>query len=79
MDNLEKYQEVFVDIFDVQAERLNDKFTFEEISCWDSITHMSLISRLEDTFDIMFETEEILHFGSYNNGIQLLRNKGVVI
>lgn len=36
MDNLEKYQEVFVDIFDVQAERLNDKFTFEEISCWDS-------------------------------------------
>ncbi len=79
MDNLEKYQEVFVDIFDVQAERLNDKFTFEEISYWDSITHMSLISRLEDTFDIMFETEEILHFGSYNNGIQLLRNKGVVI
>lgn len=79
MSNLEKYQEVFVDIFNVKIDELNDKFTFKENAAWDSITHMSLISRLEDSFNIMFETEEILHFGSYDNGIRLLRGKGVEI
>ena len=40
MNNLKKYQSVFVDIFNVPLEVLNDNITFANTENWDSITHM---------------------------------------
>ena len=60
MNNLKKYQSVFVDIFNVPLEVLNDNFTFANTENWDSITHMGLIADLETVFDVMLDTEEIL-------------------
>lgn len=77
MNNLKKYNNVFINIFNITEDKLNNKFTFADTEIWDSITHMSLVADLEDTFDVMFETEEILNFGSYENGIKILKAKGV--
>jgi len=46
---------------------------------WDSMAHMELIALLEDTFNIMFETEDILHYGSYENGKTIIKKYGVEI
>lgn len=77
MVNLEKYQKIFEETFNVSAEELNESFTFKDVDSWDSMTHMTLITELEDTFDIMFETEDIIHYGSYMNGIEILKKYGV--
>lgn len=77
MTNLEKYQKVFCDLFDVRIDELNENFTFANIEKWDSLAHLSLISELEATFDVMFETEDILHYGGYMNGIEILKRYGV--
>lgn len=77
MSNLEKYIEVFKTVFDIDGSELNDKFNFGEVSTWDSMTHLMLISELENTFDIMFETEDILHFGGFVNGQKILTKYGV--
>lgn len=77
MDNLQKYRDVFVNVFNVNAAELNEKFTFKDIKRWDSVAHLTLISELEDAFDVLFESEDILHFGSYLNGIEILKNYGV--
>lgn len=77
MDNLEKYNDIFCDVFGVDVEQLNDTFTFGCVKEWDSVAHMNLISELEDTFDVMFETEDILHYGSYLNGIEILKKYDV--
>lgn len=79
MDNKEKYINIFKDLFNVEETKLNDKFTFADVDNWDSLTHMSLISLLEDEFDVFFDTEDILNFGSFNNGINILRKYGVEI
>lgn len=79
MTNLDKYQRVFEDVFDVKKDVLNDGFTFKDVPQWDSVAHLSLISALEDTFDVLFESEDILHFGSYENGKRLLRKMGINI
>ncbi len=79
MDNKEKYINIFKDLFNVEETKLNDKFTFAAVDNWDSLTHMSLISMLEDEFDVFFDTEDILNFGSFNNGINILRKYGVEI
>ena len=77
MSNLEKYQKVFCNLFDVEVDSLNEDFTFTNIEKWDSLAHLSLISELEDAFDVMFETDDILHFGGFMNGIEILKRYGV--
>ncbi|MED3781068.1 acyl carrier protein [Heyndrickxia sporothermodurans] len=77
MSNLERYNNIFKDIFQVKEIDLNKDFQFQTVEKWDSITHMSLITILEDSFDIFFETEDILNYGSYENGIEILKKYGV--
>lgn len=38
---------------------------------------MELIARLEDTFGVFFETEDITHFGGYENGKRILAKYGI--
>ena len=75
--NQETYQQIFMDIFNVDADALNEDFTFANVEEWDSMTHLTLISELEGAFDVMFETDDILHFGGYLNGMEILKKYGV--
>ena len=77
MSNSDKYKNIFMEIFSVDAEELNCNFNFKDVEKWDSLTHLTLISELEDAFDVMFETEDILHFGGYENGKKILARYGV--
>lgn len=77
MSNIEKYKEIFRNIFEVEETELGEGFTFDDIAKWDSLTHLSLITELEDTFEVMFETDDILNYGSFTNGISILKKYGV--
>ena len=79
LDNLQKYKDVFTRVLNVNESVLDEGFTFKAVPQWDSVAHLSLISELEDTFDIMFESEDILHYGSYIHGIEILKRYGVDI
>ena len=79
MTNLEKYNRIFVDVLGVSESVLKDSFTFKDVPQWDSVAHLSLISELEDVFDVMFESEDILHYGSYENGKKILEKMGIEI
>lgn len=71
MTNLEKYTQVFTETFGITAEQAS-KLKYMEISEWDSVGHMTLISTIEDTFDIMMDTDDIIDFSSFEKGMELL-------
>ncbi len=77
MTNLEKYQNVFIQVLGARPEDLNENYTFKEVEEWDSVAHLSLISELEDAFDVMYDSDDILHYGSYLNGIEILKRYGI--
>nr|MBQ4455201.1 acyl carrier protein [Clostridia bacterium] len=77
MDHLKQYKDVFCRVLNVSEDALNTNFTFKTIPQWDSVAHLSLITELEDEFDVLFESEDILHYGSYLNGIEILKKYGV--
>lgn len=79
MSELEKYNQIFIEVLEVKENELNNEFTFENIEKWDSLGHITLITELEDSFEFMFETEDILNFRSYENGKRLLEKYGVVM
>jgi acyl carrier protein len=79
MTNQEKYDNAFVECFAVGPEVLNNEFVYQCIPAWDSIGHMSLIALLEQEFDFMMDMDDVIDFGSYTKGIELLRKYDIEI
>ena len=79
MSNKEKYNQVFIESFSIDATQLNEKFVYQCVPEWDSVGHMGMIAGLESAFDIMMETDDIIDFGSYTKGIELLAKYDIVI
>ena len=79
MTNLEQYNKIFMDVLGADEAALNENFTFKDVPQWDSVAHLSLISELEEAFDLMLEPDDILHYGSYENGKEILKRYGVDI
>ena len=74
MTNQEKYDNVFISTFSVQKDQL-PTLTYQGITAWDSVGHMTLAAALEEAFDIMMETDDIIEINSYRKGMEILAEK----
>ncbi len=77
MSNQEKYNHVFCEKLSLEIGFDGARIKLNDTKDWDSVGHMMLIAALEDAFEIMFETEDILAFDSYNQGIEILKKYGI--
>lgn len=71
MTNLEKYDNAFVESLEINKEQLIG-LEYQSIPTWDSVGHMGLIAALEDAFDIMLDTDDIIDLSSYEKGKEIL-------
>ena len=55
----EKLNEVFSDVFDEDI-TVTPETTSADIADWDSLTHITLISEVEDTFGMKFSMKDVL-------------------
>lgn len=55
----EKLNEIFSDVFDEDITVTPDT-TSADIEEWDSLTHITLISEVEDAFDMKFSMKDVL-------------------
>lgn len=77
MTNTEKYTNAFVEALGVKEEQV-EGLEYQAITEWDSVGHMTLIATIEDVFDIMMDTDDIIDFSSYEKGKEILTaNYGV--
>ena len=71
MTNSEKYLNVFTETFLVSKEDAV-KLEYQGITEWDSVGHMGLIAAIEDAFDIMMDTDDIIDLSSFEKGKEIL-------
>ena len=76
MTDIEKYNQTFITTFGVREQELKN-LTYQGADTWDSVGHMELIAELEETFNIMIETDDMIDFNSYVKGFELLRKYGI--
>lgn len=76
-DNLSRYDQVFIEALDLEESQLSADLLYQSVPNWDSVGHMQLISGLEDVFDIMFDTDDIIDFNSYEAGKKIIAGYGV--
>ena len=71
MTNLEKYNNAFTESLEITEEELSG-LKYQDIEIWDSVGHMRLVSAIEEAFDIMMDTDDIIDFSSYEKGKEIL-------
>lgn len=79
MENLEKYNNAFVEVFGAKVEDLNDDYSKENVGEWDSVHQLTLISIFEEAFDIMLDPEDIMEMTSYANGKEILKKYDILL
>lgn len=79
MTNLEKYKAAFKEAFEIDDDAITDELAYDTIPEWDSVGHMRLMAALEEAFDIMLETEDILDFSSVGKGKEILLKYDVTV
>lgn len=78
MTNLEKYNQVFCETLELTEDKLAG-LKYQAVPLWDSVGHMTLVANLEDAFDIMMETDDIIDLSSYEKGKEILKKYEVEI
>lgn len=71
MTNKEKYDQVFCETLGITQDTLAG-LGYQDIAQWDSVGHMGLIAALEEAFDIMMDTDDIIDLSSYEKGMEIL-------
>ena len=72
MDNKTKYENVFIKSFSINKKVLKKDLKYNTIPKWDSVGHMTMIGKLEDTFKITMEMDDIIDFSSFEKGMEIL-------
>ncbi|MXP48732.1 acyl carrier protein [Pantoea sp. Eser] len=78
MENIALYNKTFLDIF-MLAEKDLVTLKYHDVPEWDSVGHMMLITAIEDAFDIMSDTQDIIDFSSWKKGKLILEKYDVVL
>lgn len=65
MGNKQKLKDAFVAAFKYSPEKVIDDLAYQSISKWDSISHMILISQLEESFDVCINTDDVIDMSSF--------------
>ncbi|HAM99567.1 MAG TPA: acyl carrier protein [Marinilabiliales bacterium] len=78
MENLSKYDQVFISNLQVTQGMLST-LTYQSVPAWDSVGHMGLIAQLEEAFDIMIDTDDIIDFSSYQKGKEIIAKYGITL
>lgn len=77
MTNLEKYNKVFCESLEITEDKLSN-LRYQQTELWDSVGHMTLVANLEEVFDIMLETDDIIDLSSYEKGKEIIsKNYGI--
>lgn len=67
----------FVEALGVQVPVVVDSLKYNSIPQWDSVAHMTLIAMLEEKFDLMLDTDDIIDMSSVAKAKEILSKYGV--
>ena len=77
MENLQKLTEAFAKGLAVDPSIINDELKYQSIPEWDSISHMVLISEIEELFDISIDTDDVIDLNSFEKAKEILTKHNI--
>ena len=75
MNVTSKLKEIFVNIFSISPEIINDELSPDMVAKWDSLQHLNLILSIEEEFGIKIFPEEAVEFLNFGLTIRYIEEK----
>lgn len=72
---LEKLNEVFHDVFDNNDIVVTEQTNANDIEEWDSLIHITLISPVEDEFDVSFDMKTVVSMKNVGDMIDAIEEQ----
>lgn len=72
---IEKLTAIFHEIFNDNSIVLRDDMTAADVENWDSLTHMLMITKVEEVFDIKFKLKELNKLKMVGDLISIIESK----
>ncbi len=70
-----RLNEVFRDVFDNQDINVSESTTAKDIDGWDSLTHISLLSAIENEFDMEFSMGEAVKMKNVGDMVAIIERE----
>ena len=78
-DNIDKLKGAFVENVGVPSDTDWQKLAYGSTPGWDSVAHMALISGIENAFDIMLSTDEVINMSDFSKAKEIVASHGVAL
>ena len=75
--NLDKLKLAFSEALDIQLDIVTDELQYNLMKEWDSIAHMALIAEIEQAFDILIDTDDVIDMSSFAKARDIVVKYGV--
>jgi acyl carrier protein len=72
MTTNEKLIQAFAEALSIDSSLITDNLKYQGIPEWDSISHMILISQLEEAFDVSIDTDDVIDLSSVGKAKEIL-------
>ncbi len=72
---IEKLTPVFRNILNNQSLLITDELTANDVDSWDSLSHMLLITEIENTFSIKFKLRELNKMKNIGALVEIIQSK----
>jgi len=78
MENNQKLINSVQEALGLDTSSIVDSLTYQSVPEWDSISHMILISQLEEDFNVSLETDDVIDMSSFAKAREILAKHGVI-
>ena len=78
MGNLAKLVKAFSDALGINPEVVNDNLSYGDAP-WDSVAHMAIVAAIENAFDIMMDTDDVIDMSSFAKAKEIIGKYGIDI
>lgn len=68
---------LFSNALGLDIEKIHDELAYNSVPEWDSVAHMGLIAQLEDAYDVLLDTDDIIDMSSVAKARVILAKYGV--
>jgi acyl carrier protein len=76
-DNEQKLRRAFAAGLRLAESDVTDDLRYATSAGWDSVAHMALVAALDETFDIMLDTDDVIDLSSYGKAREILGKYGI--
>lgn len=77
--SIDRLRQAFANSLGIPAASITDDLRYNAVPQWDSVAHLALIAAIEEAFDILIETEDVIDMASFAKAKEIVAKYGVAL